>query len=126
MSLKFRRATANDAKFVWEIRNSLEVRLVSLSCTMIKLPDHIVWFKKNYKQYLIIKKGRARIGFFRVNDEGFVSFALKKQFRGKGLGQEILKRTAGKSIILMNNPQSVTCFVKAGYRIKGFYLEKDG
>ena len=118
---EFSRADLRDAEFIWKLRNSPEVREVSINTAPIMLSNHENWFENHYTEYWIINDYE---GFLRLEKDGNVSIVLNKESRGKGLGQKVLAKQSGKAIILMNNPASLHCFIKAGFKLRGFYLEK--
>lgn len=125
--IKFRDAELNDAKFIWNIRNSKEVRAISLhqDYRPFSLFNKIYKDKLNkYKEYkIIIFKGKD-IGYINKDNSDFISIALIREYRNKGIGKRALSKINGKAIILSNNTQSLKCFTKSNWNIKGFYLEK--
>lgn len=107
--------------FVYKIRNSKEVRDMCINKNPIKLSDHKKWFEKHKKKIKIIGN---YYGYYFIDDNGFISICIHKDYRGKGYALKTLKKLNGKAIILLHNEVSLNCFVNSGFRIKGFYLEK--
>jgi len=115
-------ANYNDYKVVWEIRNSKEVRDKFPNKKPIPLNEHKLFFKKKYKKYKIILYNKIKAGYIR--DNGLIEIGIEKKYRSKGIGAKVIKTLKGKTIIMLNNQKSLGCFLKAGFEIRGFYLEK--
>lgn len=113
-----RNAIIRDARFILSIRNDCKNQ--STNGKTITWKEHRGWFKNHYKEYKIL----PGIGYLRKDNFGYISIALKKEYRGKGIGTRLLKAISGKAIILNNNHASIKAFVKAGFVIKGYYLER--
>ena len=47
--INIKKSTIDDCNFFYNIRNDPKNRKSSFSSKKIKLKDHILWFKKNYK-----------------------------------------------------------------------------
>lgn len=119
--MKLRKAEKEDCRFVYEIRNSPEVREVCITTDNILYKEHKEYFNKHMSEFRIIGDN---IGYIKYEENDFIGIYIHKNNRGKGIGKEILKNLKGKSIVLMNNPASLHAFVKSGWKIRGFYLEK--
>ena len=143
--IKIRKALLEDSEFLFNLRNEESVRKVSGNPNIIPWENHQAWFKKrlvNPKSIIfIIELEGQSIAQTRYDlggngtaldgSDAEVSIAVAKDFRGKGLGTEILKKTAEKfwetfpeiktirAFINLGNEASVRSFSKAGYRLIG-------
>lgn len=135
--LNFRKAKLKDAKFLWQLRNDLEVRKNSFSPEMIKWDNHINWLKKALKDNsrtlcVIEDESRRAVGQARFDKRGKsseISVSLHKKVRHKGLGvpaialatdyflkhHRAVNRVVAK--IKRNNKPSVKAFLRAGYHL---------
>lgn len=113
-----RKATEKDINWIYSLAN--DTREYSLNKDPIKLEDHKAWFEKNKDKILVIGQNYGTIR----KDGNFISIALKEKYRNLGIGTKVLKTGSGRAICLLSNPRSIHVFVKAGFRIKGVYLEK--
>lgn len=109
------------ARIVYNLRFDKEAVANSLTKTIPSFEEHCKWFKEHEQEY----KFYQDLAYFRKDGEGFVSVAVDKYHRNQGIATEMLRWEHGKAIILQGNHASLCCFVKAGFRIKGFYLEKE-
>lgn len=138
-NLKFRSAEDSDSKFVWELANDPLVRGVSFSSDLIPWEDHQVWFSgrladENCLFYIVENDKGEKVGQirFELKDEGWViSLSIVKEFRGHGLGSEIIR--SGSHLLFDTKPEtdkifayikndniaSVRVFEKAGYKHQG-------
>lgn len=135
-----RPALETDARRVWEIRNSPEVRSNSENSEEITLEKHLVWFAKKYfsnqkNLIFILDFNRLAVGYCRLDfdaEENFyiISIAIDPAYRGRGWGQTLLKRSLllagpGKKFvakILEHNLPSLKIFEKSGFVV----YQKDG
>ena len=89
-----------DCKAVWLINNDPEIRSMSFSQESIPYEDHIKWFQKkitdkNSKMYKFVSSNKI-VGLVRLDVEkkqALVNIAVRHEFRGKGVGTEILRLT---------------------------------
>ncbi len=89
-----------DCKAVWLINNDPEVRAMSFSQNSIPYKEHIKWFQKklsdkNSRMYKFVI-GNEIAGLIRLEvdqKQAIVNIAVKKSFRGRGVGSEILRLT---------------------------------
>lgn len=132
-SVTLQRATAQDARAVWEWNNDPAVRAVSLVQEAIPWEDHQRWFAGKladpHARLWIVRHDGQPAGVVRVDrrgDEGVVSIALAGSARGKGLGPLALREAARryfgetgdrhlKAYILPDNLPSVRAFAAAGF-----------
>lgn len=103
MSMKeyvLRKATLEDTDFLFELRNDPTVREQSFQTDKIQYEDHKKWLdqklKTNYVRIFILEYQNEKIGQVRVDiDEkkksGNISYAVKREWRRKGLGTWMLK-----------------------------------
>lgn len=96
MTLTLRRATAADARRVWEWRNDPAARAASLNGEAIAWEDHARWFPAALETRVILigeQDGEA-VGMVRFDpgDDGWrVSINLAPARRGQGLGEPLLR-----------------------------------
>ncbi len=137
--LRIRKLKLEDSEFLFNLRNEEAVRLVSLNSNPISLDTHSQWFQKKLESQnsiiFISEVDSLPIGQTRYDllnpKEAEVSIAVTSNFRGKGYGTEILKRTAKQffqdfpgvemiyAFINLGNEASLRSFAKAGYRLLG-------
>jgi RimJ/RimL family protein N-acetyltransferase len=124
MKIDLRKATKQDARFIFNVRNQYSVRKQSWNTITLVWEKHKKWFNENFTNYWIIGKN---LGFIRLNN-GHISIALLDKHQGKGIGTKVLKKKIfEKSItaeIKLDNLQSLFCFLKAGYKPIGLILKK--
>ena len=126
INLNVRLADQDDAKKVWEIRNSPEARRMSLSSTEIPLEQHLTWFAKKYQSpgkdiCYVAEINHEVMGYcrFDLSENGYiVSIALDPAWHGKGLSKLFLAASInclpqGKVLnatVEKNNPSSLKLF----------------
>lgn len=121
-----RKAEPEDCFNILRLRNKKYVRAVSLNNKIIKKADHKQYYIKHIKTFFIIEYVKKMIGVLNIQADGYTSIYLDEQFQGKGIAPIALKRFYKlKAIILLDNIYSVKAFMKAGFKMKGFYFEKD-
>lgn len=137
-NLNIRKVRVKDSEFLFMLRNEESVRAVSLNSAPITWEAHQRWFEKKLanpnSMIYISESDSSPIAQTRydVNGESAeVSISVVIEFRGKGYGSEILKRTAEKffrnfpfvktvkAYINMGNVISLRSFAKAGYQLIG-------
>jgi spore coat polysaccharide biosynthesis protein SpsF len=133
MKVQIRKALITDSRFFFNLRNEKIVRNNSFNKKIINYQNHLDWYKKKLKNknsfFLIafIKKSK-NIGAIRYekDKEIFkVSITIKKNFRKKGYGSLILKKSEnflkkGSVIIAKikkNNNISLKLFKKNNYQL---------
>ena len=124
MQSSFRLATINDADFVYNLRNSPDVRNISWNTEYIHYTDHLKFFKEHYKEYRIIISQEQMVGFIRVNN-GNISIVLDREHRNMGIGSMVLKYFIGRAEIKLGNPMSLYAFINAGFKITGWVVQKE-
>ena len=136
-----RPAEIEDCRPVWEMANSPEIRAVSFSSGHIPYEAHEKWFREKLSDkntvFLVLRTDgteviAGQIRFELKNQEWRISVSLKKDFRGKGLGSEMIKRGSAQlfalrkdaykisAYIKKDNSASIRSFEKAGYENAGF------
>lgn len=115
-----------DIDFIYNLRYSKSVQEVSIS-EKIPKDDYIKKLENNYQDINVVFFEGKRAGYLLVTNEGYISLVFDEKFRGKGLGTKVLKeyKPKTKAIILNGNDISLRVFLKGGFKIKGFYLEKE-
>jgi RimJ/RimL family protein N-acetyltransferase len=133
MDVTLRRATLDDARFVWEVNNHPSVRMQSVSTSPIPWETHQDWFARKVADhdtsFYIASCEGASIGVvrfdFRDND-ATISIAVSPPFRGKGLGSKIIANSTDElarghpgaraiAWVRADNVASLRAFARAGY-----------
>lgn len=136
-SVQLRRVEESDATFLWNLANDPEVRSVSFSTTRIPWEDHIRWLKKRLNDPSCIffvatcdNIPIAQVRFEITCEEAIISVSVKKEYRGKNFGSNIIRISTQKifdstktkkvhGYVKMSNKASVFAFQKAKYKILG-------
>jgi RimJ/RimL family protein N-acetyltransferase len=118
--IKIRKATLKDEDWILKLENS--TRLFSTNKRQIRKSNHHNWFLLNINNIEVIGK---EYGIIRKDNHDFISITIKEKERLKGIATEILRKKKGRAIILLDNYISLRTFMKAGFKVKGFYMEKD-
>lgn len=123
INVALKKAIIYDAASVFEIRNDPGVRNSSWNTDKLGFGDHVEWFKNNYHYYWMIEDDK---GFIRIKD-GEVSIAIKEEFRNRGIGSNALTQLCNNmdlmATIRFDNPNSIRCFVRAGFVPVGLVLK---
>lgn len=141
--LKFRVATFNDLLLYFKWANDELVRTQSFNNERIDLSSHTQWFNnklanKNCFLYVgeVIENvpvGQVRIEIQESNDRAIVGVSLDEKFRGKGLGNRLLKgavklfKMEHPNIIIdayikNSNSASINLFASVGFKyVRGLY-----
>lgn len=133
MSYSVRRATSNDSRRIWEIRNSPTSRRNSLNPKRIRFSDHDPWFKRQYfgnanNRCYVLTSNKRVIGYCRldaIKRGKRISIAIDQLFQGRGLGQRLLSSTirknkSGERIVAeihRDNQASLHLFKKNKFRV---------
>jgi predicted acetyltransferase len=97
MNLKLRPVREDDCELLFNWVNDPKVRANSFDQSLIKIKNHKTWFKKNLKEgipWFILDTDQSNSGVIRFDkseDKYKISFMIANEFRGKGLGKEIIK-----------------------------------
>ena len=124
--LSLRKAKETDARFVLSLKNSMRKYNI-VSQKVISLKTHLKWFSENFQEFQIIRYGNKDIGFLRAIKSRYgneIGIYLLKEYRNKGIGTKMIEKTTGCAIMRVENTPSFKAFLKAGYRLVGFYVEK--
>lgn len=135
-AILLRRVQWADCEIVWKWANDKTTRSASFDHNSITWESHKTWFQSKLGNpacvYFIAEnqagKPVGQIRFDILNGEAVVSASLGPEFRGHGLGEELIRRgsqtlleeTEVKSIralIKENNPLSIRAFEKAGFTL---------
>ena len=138
MSLCLRRARATDCRLLWAWANDQAVRAVAFNSDAIAWQTHVAWFDAHLQSdtcvmYVAdtgdgIPVGQVRFDIA-VNGEAEVDLSLAADWRGHGLGSEILRlaceafrrQSSGAVVarVLPENRASVRTFEKVGFQQTG-------
>ena len=123
-----RKATLDDSKDVFDLRNKDYVKEVSWNNDTISWSEHEQFWKDNFQYYWIIQScsDASFVGFIRVKDKE-VSIAVLKEFWNQGYGyfavQQIKKQFPDlRAEVRLANNHSLCFFVKCGFVPDGFIM----
>jgi len=136
--VSLRRATAADARRLWEIRNEASVREASLDTAPIPLAHHQEWFAERLKVaaapiFIVVAPDGGEVGYVRFDagpGELQISIALAPEARGHGLGRAALRAAMATldadrphrrvvALIRRDNAPSLAAFAGAGFLPRG-------
>lgn len=137
-NLQIRKANLSDVDLIYKWTNDELVRKQSFSSEEIPYESHCEWFRKKIEDknslFFIIGLDNIPVGVVRfdVNDEGStIGISIDKEFRGKGLGNGIIKIGVQSyfkenefpilASIKKTNGASIKSFEKAGF----YYLKEE-
>lgn len=127
--LSLRRATKEDSMLLFEWINDPDVRKNSFNHNYIAIEDHLKWFESKLYDVncdiYIITYNNKNIGILRLEKEGSyhkVSYLIDKNYRGKGIGTELLNYIKKKffnriliGYVKYDNVASIKAFEKSNY-----------
>lgn len=133
-NLNIRKATYKDLKFIFDLRNEEMVRLKSFNNKPICLKEHRQWFKKNLTDnssiiYIIDIKNLpiAQVRFdFIKEKEAEINIAVIKDFRNKGYGTEVLKKSSNNFLEEFPQIKTIYAFIKPDNKASLRSFEKAG
>ncbi len=135
VAYRARRATREDSKRIWEIRNHPDVRKISGNPEAFPFDRHDSWFEEKYFArkgdhcFVLQANDENVVGYCRIDQAKgnyLVSIALDPSLQGKGLGSMLLRESISESFgpsvkngvlayVKRNNPDSYRFFVKNGF-----------
>lgn len=137
--LTLREAKDTDCDILFQWANDGETRQNSFQTNKISYQEHVRWFQGKMKnpacQIFILLRDEKEAGQIRLDwkeDLAEISYVIASEYRGLGLGSEILKLverySRGKVLlgrVKKGNTASGRCFEKNGYekREKSEWLE---
>lgn len=130
--LSFRKLLSSDEAKIFELANDEDARANSFYPNTISSSEHHSWFQtkvnNNALWYFMVEQHAQLIAFVRIDeskDNSTIGINIHKNFRGKGLGTEILIAFCNKyqhfidkpiyAYIKPSNVASIKSFVKAGF-----------
>lgn len=131
-NLQIRKAKLADADLLFEWTNDELVRKQSFSSDIISYENHCQWFQNRIKDenslFFIIEENKIPAGLVRFdidNEVATIGISIDKDFRGKGLGRDIIVLGAQSyfnenefpilASIKNENVASIKSFEKAGF-----------
>jgi GNAT superfamily N-acetyltransferase len=116
MNITFRRAVLNDARFIYDLRFSLQDSSSYFIKTSVSFEDHKKFWIKNFKSYWIVQLLSTKVGFYGSVNEDF-RFSVHSLYRGRGIGTYIvadaITRLGLKNVrVISDNTSSIKCFTK--------------
>jgi UDP-2,4-diacetamido-2,4,6-trideoxy-beta-L-altropyranose hydrolase len=138
-SLALRRATADDALFLWGLANDPAVRAAAFHPEAIPLDAHVAWLERRLggaatRIWILERRGCAigQVRYDRVSPEvAEIDYAVSAPYRGRGLGHAALRLSAAlasselgvrrlRGEVLASNTASGRAFERAGFvRVDG-------
>lgn len=130
MYLKIETINEKYSNFLYKLRNDEESRDNSLNKKIISFSNHKIWLnnflkKSNGSIFIFLNKKNSKIGYVRFEEfkkKIFVSIAIIKKYRNKGLSKIMLKKaedlTKGKyfyASINKKNFKSIALFTRLNY-----------
>ncbi len=129
--LKYRYASKEDIKKIFDLSNDPDVREKSENKNLITWEEHVSWFNqrienKKFPFFIVENEQNQFIGQVRFEPKGsetVISISLTKEFRSQGFGTQIIKESIKKAgytnviaYINTSNIPSVKSFEKAGFK----------
>jgi RimJ/RimL family protein N-acetyltransferase len=132
--VSLRRASLEDARFVWEVNNHPSVRAQSLSTAPIPWEVHEGWFGRRIADpetvfFIATCRGvpAAVVRFELQGSDATISVAVSPTFRGMGIGSRVIAaatdelarvRPDARAIawVRADNTPSLRAFARAGYQ----------
>jgi len=115
--LTLRNSYTKDAKLLFNWVNEKVVRKNSIKTDSIKWEEHIKWFEnttKKSKVFIFIAEINnnpvGQIRFEKKNSKYLIDYSVDSGFRGKGIGERILKK--GMYLIETTNNYPITFLAK--------------
>lgn len=123
--------TTGDFEYIRKLRNTSYIRSNSINKKIISKNDHKNWLKRNINNnFFLIKKAKKNIGYIRLSEKNYVSWAIEKNYWSKIKFSEHLKKaTNNKKLkysctILRHNIRSQIVALKAGFILNKIVGEK--
>ncbi|MGB3367025.1 MAG: GNAT family N-acetyltransferase [Acidaminobacteraceae bacterium] len=134
---RLRLADESDMDFYYEIYQQEDVRENSFNYNKITLEEHRKWFvlklSSELYEFYVCEYKNQKSGLLRIEltyekdmSYGLISFSVKSEFQGKGIGTFILKKASDlyslrklelHGEVKKENISSHRAFIKAGYSI---------
>lgn len=121
-TINLRPANCSDADLLFSWVNESTIREMAFDSSTILYEEHINWFKQKLSSvdsaiYIAELKNMMAIGQVRFdifdNDNAVIDLHLTKKYRGKGLGEKMLKE-AVRQFIADKKVKSIHAYVKPG------------
>ena len=138
--IKIRFANISDLHFIFRLYNQSVSEGSTFSKNKVNLSEHKIWFvNKINEKMLFISLFKDKIGYVRydyINKKNLsISIAIKKKYKRKGFGKQMLVKTLKKkkiskfniiAIIKKQNPESKKFFLDSGFKFfkKNIYMIK--
>jgi len=136
--IKLRKVVEADADFLWHLANDPVVRAASFSTAPIPWDDHLKWLRMRLDDpscifFIALNEDNAPIGQVRfdiTNKEAVISVSIKKEYRGKSYGTNLIQVSSKKVLdntdivkihayVKNNNQSSISAFLKANFKLIG-------
>ncbi|HBI93809.1 MAG TPA: hypothetical protein DDY58_16075, partial [Terrisporobacter glycolicus] len=95
--ISLRSANYEDCTLLFKWANDSQVRKNAFSTNNIDLESHIKWYENKMNdentRIFIVLKDNVEVGQIRVDisdNKGFIDYSIDKNYRGQGIGTQIL------------------------------------
>lgn len=118
----------DDVRNLLKWKNDRTMRRFSvIGRDMVTMAQHQKWLRQNLRYIEIILEDEIPVGDVRVRD-GFIHIKLDPEYRGRGIGTEVISRfkyKGLKTLVHHQNIASLRLFISSGFRLEE-YGEKNG
>lgn len=118
-ALQLRLATMEDARVLWEWRNDVQTRAMSLQSDFVEWETHRVWLETHLKiqrcAIWVAEKNGSSVGsvrFTQAGDEAIISLVVAPQWRGQRMGKAIIQ-SACRAIFGIWNINAIRANIKS-------------
>ncbi len=115
-----RKVNKNDIELLFDWANDPDARANAKNPEPIKWEDHVRWFNEKILDdssfiYILTEKEKniGVIRFDKKNDDFIISYFIDKNYRGRGLGELVLREGIKTLQEIVDNP-SLLAYVKKG------------
>jgi len=133
--VRFIKATNHDAEFLFHLRNEPEARAQSIHSEEVGWEEHCQWLKgtiQNPDRLLFIAQGDledekyGQVRFDVSQDNAVISIAIAPEFRGRGLGREIIVQGIREFSRQHREVNTIIAYIKPSNTASKKVFEKSG
>lgn len=117
--MSLREATQEDARFIFDLRNSADVRDASFNSDPLDWESHLAWLENRLREatpVFIVESDRRDVGYVRVesNSEGELemSVAIAADARARGIGRAAI--TLGSEAVEQGGADRILARIRPG------------
>ncbi|MDP3467532.1 MAG: UDP-2,4-diacetamido-2,4,6-trideoxy-beta-L-altropyranose hydrolase [Daejeonella sp.] len=136
LTISLRDVKSEDCKLLFSWANEPAVRMNAVNNNKIEWKEHIAWFSKilsggNSRIFILERSGKpvGQVRFDLKGDHFIIDYSVDKDFRSKGLGKLMLKKSIDrigkgsfKAIVKAENISSVAVFKSLSFEEAGDYV----